>query len=313
MQNNIIKLASIELNKSNDIIKTAGILRLLKNKLFNLFDSDKSQKVSRMISYTGSIKPLLNQTYKLIKDIESSIDDLDVDTYNTNIELLKQKVNELNNELNKLNKSLDEDVKVSESEKQRSAIESGEAGRLTGSSIRERERGRQRPREPSLPEGAAMYDGINNLAELGVKKDDIIEGKNLQKFIDSWNQHLKVTRISGEKKGDIHKKQKALNIFDIKSLFYDKIPYMKIIDVLPRELDSTDNSVFGRPGERKPGYCEINVESDLTELPKPLNNWQLKVLFRLVDQRNNTNDTLKYTIYLQKVIRAIETEATEAT
>ena len=305
MQNNIIKLASIELNKSNDIIKTAGILRLLKNKLFNLFDSDKSQKVSRMINYTGSSKPLLNQTYKLIKDIESSIDDLDVDTYNTNIDLLKQKVDELNNELQKLNKSLDEDVKVSEAErvKQESGLPSGSEGSSSeGDSTYLRRR--ERPRELKLPEGAKIYEGKTKLSDLDVKKEDIIGGKNVGKFITSWF-HIVARDFTQEQKSKLSEQQNLLTLSDLNTLFYNKIPDMKIIKVKTRELVTSNRApLYGTTGDPKPGYCEITVESELTQLEGKLNNWKLKVIFTLVDQRKKINDELKYTIYLQRVVIA---------
>ena len=93
--NNIIKLASIELNKSNDVIKTAGVLRMLKNRFLSLFDPEMSKDVNQMLETTNNIKPLLTETYKIIKKIEEAINDLDVRDYNANIEALKTKLNGL--------------------------------------------------------------------------------------------------------------------------------------------------------------------------------------------------------------------------
>jgi len=100
MNNDIIKIAAIQLKKPNDIVKTAGILRMLKNKIWSLFNSDQARDVQKMVDQTSNIKPLLGEAYKLIKKTEAAINDLDLADYNTNIGLLKEKITELNDALN---------------------------------------------------------------------------------------------------------------------------------------------------------------------------------------------------------------------
>lgn len=103
--NNLIKLASFELgNHSQDVIKTAGILRMLKNKLLQLFDKQKAAEAAKMVSTTTNMKPLLRETYMAIKDIESAINDLDINSYNENINKLKSKLSELGNVVNAFDK-----------------------------------------------------------------------------------------------------------------------------------------------------------------------------------------------------------------
>ncbi|HUV85247.1 MAG TPA: hypothetical protein VMV86_06010, partial [Methanosarcinales archaeon] len=99
--NNFLKTASQEL-ESNDILKTASILRRLKNKFLNLFDSKRREEVDKLLNKTQSVKPLLGNTYKKIKEIESSINDLDVESYDRNISELKELVSKLNTEMSTL-------------------------------------------------------------------------------------------------------------------------------------------------------------------------------------------------------------------
>jgi len=107
--NEFTKLA-FELKISRDMVKTAGILRKLKNKLFNMFNPERREKTQELMERTNPLKELLPRTYKAIRNIEESINDLDLEGYERNVEDLKSLVGELGSTLNLVEDSATEAI-----------------------------------------------------------------------------------------------------------------------------------------------------------------------------------------------------------
>ena len=306
--NNIIKLASIELNKSNDVVKTAGVLRMLKNKFLSLFDNEMSKNVDQMLETTNNIKPLLSETYKVIKKIEESINDLDVRDYNTNIEILKIKLNELNDAIKNTNEIMPKDEAL------KSEIENSDVVSEVEQKLSEKQKEEpdgsgvnllQYKREyANLPEGAAIYKGIKTLSELGVKSQDILPNKNtLRAFMSSWSDA--VNPKTSEEGKELLEDQNKISEQDIINIFYNKIPEMAITQIKGREINSVDDTRFGKKGTPKPGYLEVIVVGPVLPLPPPIDYWKLKMKFWLIDTRKKADDPLKFKIYRQLVIAAM--------
>ena len=103
----LLKLASLQLDDSSDIIRTASILRKLKNKILNLFDSSRRDKVKDLLNKADQLKPLLADIYSLIKKLESSIEDLDLQDYDNTVSELKLKITDLNSKLADVKETVD--------------------------------------------------------------------------------------------------------------------------------------------------------------------------------------------------------------
>jgi hypothetical protein len=65
---NLLKLASEQLDKSSNIIRTAAILRKLKNKILNLFDSSRREKVQELLNKSIKVSGWI-KTYRTQKDM----------------------------------------------------------------------------------------------------------------------------------------------------------------------------------------------------------------------------------------------------
>ena len=272
--NQIIKTAAN--NDYNDLIKTAGMLRMLKNKIKSMFDADSALKAEELVKKTETIKPLLADTYRLIKKIEDAINDFEVEEYETNISLLKEKVNTLNSALNKISNEAKE---IEPQEQQEQKVSK-----------------KNRQREKGLPEGADLYKNAKTLAELGVSYNDIKENKKGPSGIYSSENLVNIIKKEEDPTKLAENKHK-INDDAIRNIFYTKIPNMKIVGIMPRELKSG--------GEKKSGYLEVKVLSELESLPAPFDNWKLRVLFYLVDLRKSPEEKLKFGIYRQLVINVV--------
>ena len=310
--NNLIKLASIELDKPDDIVRTAGILRMLKNKFLSMFDNERAEKVNNMLDTTTNIKPLLTQTYRTIKKIENAINDLDLDDYNANINLLKQNLNELNEAIKNANEILPkgedkniEEVKQKE-EKLPAAksitVEEKKPERKDGAGVNLLNYKRERT---ELPDGAVIYKGIKTLSELGVTSKDILSNTEVgRQFKSSWAHTVRPK--TDEESQKLNEDQSKLSEDDIAKIFYSKIPEMQITQLKGREINSIDDPRFGKKGTPKPGYMEVVVVSPVLQLPAPINFWKIKMKFFLIDKRAKADDPLKFKIYRQYVIAAID-------
>lgn len=312
--NNLIKLASVQLNKSTDIIRVAGILRLLKNKLFMLFDPDLARDVNKMLDSTNGIKHQLYDTYKSIKKVEDAINDLDIVEYNVNIDELKSKLNELNEAIKNVkeiipeqdsdknaeqqDESQDVDIGLVElpvTEKKEDVVKKREEkarGSLVGV-----------PREYApLPDGAKIYEGKTTLSQLGVTANDIKSNVNVRQMPASWA--LVAMPQTQEDQKELLSLQDALLDQDyVKKAFYNKIPNMRIEKIQGREINVVSDQ-YGNKGDKKPGYMEVVVVGDYEKLPEPLNDWRLKPKFVLVDLRQKPDDPLKYVIYRKYILKA---------
>ncbi len=271
--NELIKTAAN--NDYKNLIKTAGILRMLKNKIKSMFDADSALKAEELVKKTEKIKPLLADTYRLIKKIENAINDFEIEEYETNIILLKEKVNTLNTELNKVSESTENQ----EEAKETIPIKKD-----------------KRQRESNLPEGATLYKNAKTLSDLGVTFNDIKESKRGPSGIYSSENLVNIIKREEDPaklEGNKHK----ISDDAIRNIFYTKIPNMKIVGIMPRELKSG--------GEKKSGYLEVKVLSELESLPAPFENWKLRVLFYLVDLRKSQDEKLRFGIYRQLVINVV--------
>lgn len=329
--NNLIKFASIEINKSNDIIRTAGILRMLKNKLYKLFDPEKAKDIEKMLSGTTDIKSQLVDTYRTIKNIESAINDLDVVEYNANLDELKSKLNLLNDALKNVDKVMPE---VSDEAKEMyKSTETFEEKAEEAKSVEKEQKQEKIVKAPEMDIGIVekgvpgkaatlknriytekpdwameIYKGAKVLADIGVKSADIKPNKNTKQMLASWA--LNVIPKNEEEAQELIKAQDlAQNPEFMKKAFFDKIPNMKITKINGREMWTSE--VHTKPTAKR-GCLEISVVGNLESLPAPLENWGLLPKFILVDNREKPGDALNYTIYRQYILQSSKGDITFA-
>jgi len=324
--NEFIKLAALEMENSRDVIKTASVIRLLKNKLLSLFDSEKAGKISKMLDTTSTIKPKLVETYKLIKKVENAINDLDIDDYNATIEELKTKVNELDKTISGLNVFLpdleekeegkEDNKEPIKKEKKEDSPKEEEAKKESTEdktlSKPEREPppyvspGTKREREEKYPIGKESYDDVHTLSELKITANDIILPTDTEMvFKSSWAYIVRPPSDPVESKYLLLEQDKV-TLDMIKQTFYNKIPYMDIERITGRELNAVDHPRFGKKGKQKPGLLEVIIKSDKYQLPSPADNWHMLMVFYLVDARKAVNDPFKFKLYRQYVVNATD-------
>jgi hypothetical protein len=302
--NNLLKTASQELS-SNDIIKTASILRKLKNKFLNLFDSQRRDDVEKLLNKTQSIKPLLGDTYKKIKEIEESINDLDVDSYNKNISELKELISKLDKEMSKLDTDTikNEELKTEKTTNQKSPAKGGRA------------------RSDFPQDYISKYyekDGIKlkTLQEVGANIGvDIKFGTNivptrnfLMPFFSNMAQMMFVGNaplkdvsypikpqqynISSEEFLEL---EKQVSKSELERILYEAMPTFPIKGIFGRELRTS--------GEKKQGIVEIKLsptEGGWIKLPQPMENYVVKIDFILVD-KGDPAQPYNYQLYRQTV------------
>jgi hypothetical protein len=289
---NLLKLASEQLDKSSNIIKTAAILRKLKNKILNLFDSSRREKVQELLNKSDQTKPLLAEIYSLIKKLESSIEDLDLEDYDDTVKELKSKIIELNSKLNDV-KGLAE-TSIKEEPKEPEKIEED-----WKSSKRKRTK-----KDEEFKQKKSIYTGISSLSQLNVNSSNIVENKIGPKGIYSSWGFVNFAKTGSDPKALIEL-QSGLKDDDIRRLFYTDIPNYKIISISPREVAYKDDPSKGwKAGDKKPGSLEIKVQSPIKSLPSPANNWKLSVVFILVDMYGEPTKKGNYRMYRQLVVYA---------
>ena len=325
--NNIFKIAAITLNRSDnaDVIKTAGILRMLKNKILSMFDSEQARETADLLKTTTSIKPLLSETFQLIKKVESAINDLDIADYNANIDQLKMKISDLNEKIQTLDtqtqKAQEESLKENEEvivpepksdlEKEIGKVVAPETKSESEAISKDKDKDsksiiNKKRRRADLPEGKSIYDGVETLSELGVTAADIKPNlAPITPITASWASENR-SKLTDESIQDLLKDQDKLTIDNLIKTFYDKIPSMKIDvkSIKGRELQ--DDETKGIVGEKKPGYLELRIVSDLETLQPPLDNWKFKMVFYLVDKREKVDDPLKYIMYRKFIVAAYD-------
>lgn len=252
--NNIIKLANIQLSKSpDDVIKIAGLLRFLKNKIRSMFDSEMAQDAAKLVTTTANIKPFLSQTYKSIAKIESAIDDLDIDSYKANVEELKINIAQLNDKIKDLDQFMldsDQETQISGdvSETPSNTNEPVVENRSSNSFVNLLKYPRERAK---VPDDIETYKGIQTLSQLGVTADDIrVNEGNMRAMFASWA--LVVNKSSAEAGEELLKEQEQVTFDNFKKSIYDKIPEMRIEKILGRELTVIDDPKYGQKGTKKP-------------------------------------------------------------
>lgn len=258
----IVKLAN-KIN-SEDIVATAGILSLLKNKIVQLFNPEEAQKAAKILEATKELKPVLSDVYEYAGKVEKAISDASVEDYNSNILYLKDRVNHLNFLLGKI-KDIEIARAISPEKKQYAPVEN------------------------ALKD---FYKVGSSLKDLGISTVDI-NPKNIIYLIQGINE--KATQ-----KGivfsflDIPKDVYIRNI-------YDKISEMRITSVRGPGLNLVD-SRWGEEGSKKKGsMATIFVESDYLKLDAPV-PFLIKVRLELMDKRKEVLDPPQLRLYRQFVV-----------
>jgi len=285
----IVKIAE-EIKRTNDIVVTAGFLSRLKNKILSLFDKSKRENVEEMIEETSDLKPKLVDTYDTIRSVEKAIDDLDVDKYEEEIMKLQPKIDALSETVKKIRALTNE------------------------------------PRYRAQPESYIQRykkDGVHykNLSDFGKQFGvDIQYGTNIvgnrsgvKSLFTSWAAAVFTGKLRNKPTGEFstdefskeHEDPMAFSDLQDKvteesmiDAFYKNLPYYDIQSVKPREtriVDSKDTQV------KKAGSVEVFLISPWISVPKPADNWKLKVSFVIVDNGNPTQNN-NFIIYRQWVV-----------
>jgi len=305
---NLLKLASEQLDKSSNIIKTAGILRKLKNKILNLFDSSRRQKVEELLNKSEQTKPLLAEIYSLIKELESSIEDFDLEAYDYTVKELKSKITDLSSKLNDVKNiaetTIKEEAKTFTEEIPEKVINEIPKDKESEEDWKSSKRKRMPKKDESFKEKKSIYTGISSLSQLNVNSSNIVENKIGPKGIYSSWGFVNFAKTGSDPKALIELQQ-GLKDDDIRRLFYTDIPNYKITSISPRELAYKDDPSKGwKAGDKKPGSLEVRVQSPIKSLPDPANNWKLSVVFILVDMYGEPTKKGNYRIYRQLVVYA---------
>ncbi len=322
---NILKIAENELKSSNDIIKTAAILRRLKNKLLRLFDGEQREQAEQLLDKTIHIKPLLADTYKVMRLVEEAIKDLDLDSYNTNVDELRRLVSELGN-------SLDE-VEYTTTGAAAPIPETTPTTRVpseTPATPKEQKkydidwikRKRQRIETPTdYVDKYYKIDGklAKNLKEVGQNLGVNIQfGVNILPNreglkpifytmaavifagnIAPGNEVNVKNKLGGTSfevdPKDLSELQDKVSLQAMEDIFYKEMPTFPIVGVLGREK--------GKEGKQKLGAAELKLiptENGWVRLPNPLDTWLVRLEFYLVDLGDPTQPG-NYKIYRQTV------------
>lgn len=263
----LIKLAK-KLDDDN-IIVTAGILRLLKNKIVQLFNPGEAEKAAQILEATKEIKPVLSEVYDYASKVEKAISDLAVDDYNENILYLKDRVNYLNMLLGRI-KELDVVKAVKKLDK-------------------------------APPKYAPVNEDYNKLykgtlADSGVTSNDIaFKMENISILVASIQEKANKKEIGFD--------FSAIAPDVYKTSIIDKIPNMKITGVKGPQISNVD-SLYGHKENQpqKGSSATVFVESDYLELPGPSFPFLVKVRFILLDKRKNPEDRPKFTVKRQLVV-----------
>jgi len=287
----IIKIAE-ELKKTNDIIITAGFLSKIKNKILNLFDKSRRENVEEMIEETNDLKPQLVDAYNSIRVLERAINDLDVNKYEEEIKNLQPKIDALSKTVKK--------IKVLTNEP--------------------RYRAEAEPYMEKYKKDGVLYKNLNEFGkQFGIDIQygtNIIPNKNgIKPIFTSWAAAIFTGKLRNKSTGDFsagefseeHEDPMSFSNLQDKitdesmiEQFYKGLPYFDIKAVKPREtrvIDSKDTKI------KKFGSVEVFIVSPWITVPKPADNWNLKVSFVIVDKGDPTQNN-NFIIYRQWVIGA---------
>lgn len=320
MNKHFIRKTAIELNAYGDnIVKTAGILRQLKNKILNFFSSERQEEANKLINSTAEIKPLLVDTMAIIKNIESSINDLDVESYDMFLDELKQKITELSSKLSDVTA-----IRFSENEEQKisnkppeSSREGSSAESPVSQSPTNVKRWQDYKREFAKRDESYVqkyyYDNdqkLDTLEKVGAKigKDirypNYIRGNviNVTQIFASWalQNFTKDGFLSDE---ELLKMQNSITKNQIEDLFYSKMHEWKIRRILGPEMD------FKKDNKEPKKHQKLNIEIAPTSpiaLPAPFDNWLLQPVF-YVEDRGDPEKPGNFVIYRQYIIKVKNT------
>lgn len=262
---NIIKLAKT--NDYKNIVVTAGILRMLKNKIVQLFNDDEARKASEMLIATKEIKPALSEVYEYAEKVEKAISDLDANDYNRNVLYLKDRISNLNRLLGK--------------------VKDLEIARIIN---KDRPVSRNAPVSEDI---AAVYKLQQPL------KDSGVDFSNIEINYDTIVYLKNSISEKASSKGFVYDFE-AIPNETFKSAIYSQIPNMTVTKVTGPELNLVD-SVYGQKDTPKRGsIANVVVESDFIQLPATV-PVLVKVKFILLDKRKNVDSPMKLKLAKQFV------------
>jgi hypothetical protein len=285
----IVKIAN-ELKNTNDIIVTAGFLSRLKNKILGLFDKSKRENVEEMVEETNDLKPQLIDAYDSIRNVERAIEDLDVNRYEEEIKNLQPKIDAL-----------------SETVKRVRALTNEPRYRVAPEHYIEK-----------YKHDGVLYKNLNEFGkQFGVDLQygtNIIGNRNgVKSIFTSWAAAIFTGKLKDSSTGEFsagefskeHEDPMAFSelqdrITDDSMIdrFYKDIPYYEIQSVKPRETRVIDNKDTKL---KKSGSVEVFLISPWITVPKPADNWKLRVSFVIVDNGNPTQNK-NFIIYRQWVV-----------
>jgi len=307
----IIKISN-QIKKSNDILITAGLLTKLKNKILFIFNKDKKDQAQSMIEQTTELKPKLVETYELIKNIEKSIDNLDVDKYEFEINNLQFKVDDLSDTIKKIvSLTNEEESEIQDSKKEPSSLPDKTRHRWHFPDDSEQNYNNKYYKDGKL------YKNLNEFGkQFGV---DIQYGPNIVAsktgvkslfaswatfvFTGSFKKQPDAPGSLEEFKEEYDDPKKFSDLQDripeneMGNAFYKNLSFYDIIAIEPRETVVSNDEI------KKKGEIEVFLISPWISPPAPLNNWKLKAKFVIVDNGDPTKLN-NFIIYRQWIIEA---------
>lgn len=316
----MLKFSIEELNK-NDVIKTAGILQKLKNKLLTLFEPYRREKVEMMLDNTAELKPVLSQAYNAIKSIEDSINSYDVIGYESKIDELRNLLVQLNDmlkETEEIASANQEELLKTKTEpkiepKIEKPISPSDKYKFLMNAPRERIKFSEYSQK-YYRENGSLYENLNEFGkQFGVNIKfgvNILPNKvGIKALFSSWARIVFVGRIlKKENTGNIEPLEESPKEFAVLQdrltdqqmidAFYNNLPYYKIKKIEPREKSWRTGNQTTKVGE-----VEVFLETGWITLPAPANEWQLKAMFVIVD-KGFPDKPGNFIIYRQWIIGA---------
>lgn len=303
MNNKIIRIAAFEIVQDpNNVVKVAGVLSKIKRWILSLFDPQTREQIGVIDSKYSQIKHVIDELQKNIISIEKSIENVDLNGYDSSVSSLIKTLDVLNQVTSKTKEEVEEAQQIREENKTESQKQEAEP-KIENKKIESQPSQDQQGIEDLHKEVLEFFKPKSTLSECGVVSSIIY--RRPESFYDSiratysTNKNILKSFDNDEEK---------INEF-IQGLKNENIIEQNIV---PDILNKYKIKSVSKPREKalksryQTNICVLSVvgASKITVNNK---NYILKLAFELdvfVDDTNNLQEELRegtYKVYKQLV------------